>query len=70
MKTNESAIDRVIRVVLGLALASLIPLKVATGVAAIAVGVAAAIALVTGAVGICAIYALFGLSTAKARAKS
>jgi|WetSurMetagenome_2_1015567.scaffolds.fasta_scaffold00229_14 hypothetical protein len=67
MRANESAADRIVRVVLGLALAALIPLKIVTGAAAIAVGVVAGIALVTGLVGFCAIYALFGLATNKGK---
>jgi hypothetical protein len=70
VKTNESAIDRAIRIVLGLVLAALIPLKIATGVAAIVVGVASGLAIVTGAVGFCAIYALVGISTCKVAAKN
>lgn len=70
MKTNESAADRIIRVVLALALAALIPLKIVTGAAAIAVGAVAGIVFLTGVVGFCAIYALFGLSTHKGQAKN
>jgi hypothetical protein len=66
MKTNESAADRIIRVVLGLALISLVLFKVVAGVAAIVVGIAGGVILLTGLVGFCAIYALFGLSTHKA----
>jgi hypothetical protein len=65
MKTNESAADRIIRVVLGLVLGSLVAFKVVTGAAAIVVGIGAGIVLLTGVVGFCAIYALFGLSTHK-----
>lgn len=65
MKTNESAADRIIRIVLGLALGSLVVFKVVTGAGAIAVGILAGIILLTGVVGFCAIYALLGLSTHK-----
>ncbi len=61
--TNESALDRAIRVVLGIALAAV---AVSGAVAApfiYLVWAVAAIAFVTGAVGFCAIYALLGLST-------
>jgi hypothetical protein len=67
MKTNESWTDRIIRIILGLALGALVLLKIVTGVAAIVVGVVAAIIFLTGVVGFCAIYALFGLSTHKAK---
>jgi hypothetical protein len=67
MKTNESALDRIIRVVLGLALGLMVLFNVVTGTAAIAVGTGAAIIFLTGAVGFCGIYALFGLSTCRVR---
>ncbi len=70
MRTNESAADRIIRVVLGLLIAALIPLKIVTGAAAIAVGAVAGIVFLTGAVGFCALYALFGLATNKGQAKN
>jgi hypothetical protein len=69
VKTNESAVDRIIRVVLGLALGSLVAFKVVTGVAAIVVGIAGGVVLLTGVVGFCAIYALFGMSTCKVAAE-
>lgn len=65
MKTNESAADRTIRVVLGLVLAALAGFNMVNGVAAIVVGVGAAIMLLTGLVGFCPLYALFGFSTCK-----
>jgi hypothetical protein len=65
MKSNESKSDRVIRVVIGVVLGLLVAFKVVTGGFAIALGIVAAIAIITGLVGFCAIYALFGLSTCK-----
>ena len=61
--TNEGTIDRVVRIVLGLGL-----LAVALGgnIAApwlYLVWVVAAVLLVTGAVGFCALYAIFRVST-------
>ncbi len=70
MKTNESSVDRIIRVVLGLALGSLVAFKVVTGAAAIAIGIAGGVVLLTGLVGFCALYALSGLSTCKVPAKN
>jgi hypothetical protein len=70
MKANESAADRVIRGVLGLVLGSLVVFKVVTGAAAIVVGVGAGIILITGLVGFCALYALFGFSTCKVKKNS
>jgi uncharacterized membrane protein YgaE (UPF0421/DUF939 family) len=65
MKSNESKSDRIIRVVIGVVLGLLVAFKVVTGGFAIALGIVAAIAIITGLVGFCAIYALFGLSTCK-----
>jgi hypothetical protein len=65
MKSNESAADRIIRIILGLVLAALVLFKVVTGAAAIVIGIGAAILLITGLVGFCAIYALFGICTCK-----
>lgn len=65
MKSNESAADRIIRIILGLVLGALVVFKVVTGVAAIVIGIAAAIFLITGLIGFCAIYALFGICTCK-----
>jgi hypothetical protein len=70
MKTNESAIDRIIRVIIGLAFGSLVLFHVVTGTAAIVIGVIGVIVLLTGLVGFCAIYAVFGLSTCKVTKKT
>jgi hypothetical protein len=69
MKRNENAVDRVIRVIFGLALVVLVSLKVVTGVAAIVLGVVGGIVFLTGVVGFCAIYALLGLSSCKVPGK-
>jgi Protein of unknown function (DUF2892) len=61
--TNEAPIDRAIRIVLGIGLAAL---ALAGAVAApwlYVVWVVAAIALVTGIVGFCPLYALLRVST-------
>jgi hypothetical protein len=65
MKSNESKSDRIIRVVIGVVLGLLVTFKVVTGGFAIALGIVAAIALITGLVGFCGLYALVGLSTCK-----
>lgn len=65
MTSNESLTDRSVRVVLGVLLALTVIFKIATGAVAIVAGVAAGVALITGLVGFCAIYAIFGLSTCK-----
>jgi hypothetical protein len=63
MKTNENAVDRIIRILLALGLGTLVALKVATGTPAIIFIVVAAVMFLTGALGFCGIYALLGLST-------
>jgi hypothetical protein len=65
MKTNENTIDRIIRILLAIALGTAVALKAVTGIAAIISVVVAVVLLLTGAIGICGIYALFGLSTCK-----
>lgn len=69
MKSNESVLDRVIRVALGIILGLLVVFKVVVGGLAIAIGIVAALAIVTGLLGFCAIYALLGLSTHRNAAK-
>jgi hypothetical protein len=58
MKRNEGIIDRVIRVVLGLGLLSLIFVGPQT-----MIGLVGLIPLLTGIVGFCPLYRLVGLST-------
>jgi len=62
MKANEGSIDRVVRLVLGMALLAL-ALFVLSGVAAVVVGVVAFIPLLTGAVGYCPLYAVARIRT-------
>jgi len=69
MKTNESKTDRIIRILLGSILGSLILLKVVTGTIAVIVGIVSILMLFTGFLGFCAIYALFGISTCKVKNK-
>jgi hypothetical protein len=63
---NESPADRIVRLVLGVILAALALTGVVSGTLAIVVWVVAAIALVTGAVGFCPLYAIFRIGTKKA----
>jgi hypothetical protein len=70
MKTNENTTDRIIRILLAVALGTAVALKAVTGIAAIITVVVATVLLLTGAIGICGIYALFGLSTCKLSHKS
>lgn len=59
---NVSALDRVIRLVVGIALGALVFTSLA-GVWQIVVAVVAAVFLLTAAVGFCPIYALLHIST-------
>lgn len=59
---NVSALDRVIRLVIGIALGALVFTSL-TGVWQIVVAVVAAVFLLTAAVGFCPIYALLYIST-------
>ncbi|MDD4929909.1 MAG: DUF2892 domain-containing protein [Gallionella sp.] len=58
MKTNEGTIDRALRVIAGLALIAL----AATGTVGIW-GYIGVVPLLTGIIGICPAYAIFGLNT-------
>ncbi len=66
MKTNESSLDRIIRVILGIALLVLYFTSTVTGGLGIVFIVLGAVALVTGVVGFCPLYALLKISTNKA----
>jgi Inner membrane protein YgaP-like, transmembrane domain len=66
MKTNESALDRVIRVVLGLVLLALFLTGIVGGTLGIILVVVGAILLITGIIGFCPLYALLKIKTKKA----
>lgn len=63
MTVNEGTVDRVIRVALAAVLFFLAFSGAVTGVWAWVAGIVGAIALVTGVLGFCAIYALLGVNT-------
>ncbi len=66
LPTNESAIDRIVRIALGMGLTGV---AIAGGVVApllYVVWLAAAILLVTGIVGFCPLYAVLRISTRRA----
>jgi hypothetical protein len=65
MKTNESMADRIIRVLVGLALLGLYFGNVVTGTLGIVLVVLGAIALLTGLVGFCPLYMLLKINTNK-----
>jgi hypothetical protein len=63
MINNMGVIDRVIRVLLALAVIVLYFMGQISGMAAIVLGIIAAIFLVTGCIGYCPLYHLLGIST-------
>ena len=67
LQINESPIDRGIRIVIGLALAAVGFAGVVAAPLVYATSVVAAIALVTGIVGFCPLYAILRFSTAPAK---
>jgi hypothetical protein len=65
MKTNESLVDRIIRIVVGALLMVLYFLGVVTGGWGIVLIVLGAILLITGIIGFCPLYALLKIKTKK-----
>ncbi len=63
MKTNESNLDRIIRVVLGIILLALVFTSVVTGFLGIVFIVLGALALLTGVVGVCPLYLALKIHT-------
>lgn len=64
MKLNEGSTDRAIRAIAGLVLL-ILGLITVKGVFGIVLAVLGGVLLVTGAVGFCPLYTLFGINTAK-----
>ena len=64
MKKNEGTVDRIIRVVLG-ALLLIWAFAGLHGAGAWVAGIVGAILLVTGLIGYCALYSVFGIRTCK-----
>ena len=62
LKQNEGKLDRMVRVVIGAILLGLAIFSL-SGLAQIIAGVAGLVALVTGAIGFCGLYKIFGIST-------
>ena len=65
MTKNVGSADRVIRTLVALAIGVLIMGGQLTGTAAVILGIVAVVLLVTGAAGVCPLYALLKLTTAK-----
>ena len=66
MKTNESSLDRIIRVIVGIVLLALYFTGTVTGGLGIVLIVLGAVALITGVVGFCPLWALLKINTKKA----
>jgi uncharacterized membrane protein HdeD (DUF308 family) len=69
MTKNVGGVERIIRLIIGIALLALAFLHVLTGGLAIAAYVVGAIALVTGALQICPAWSIFGINTSSAAHK-
>lgn len=65
MKNNMGSFDRTLRVIIAIVLAILILLGEIKGITAIILGIVAVVFVITGAIGICPIYSLFKVNTAK-----
>lgn len=65
MKKNMGATDKYIRLFVALILAVLVYLKVIEGTWGIAATAVAFVFLLTGAIGLCPLYTLFGINTCK-----
>ena len=67
MKLNESGLDRIIRVIVGLVLIVLYLMGLIGGGLGIVVVILGAILLITGIVGFCPLYAIFKFRTNKSK---
>lgn len=65
MTRNEGAMDRIIRVTLGVALLLVVLMGTVASPWSWILGVVGAAMLVTGALGFCGVYALFGIRTCR-----
>ncbi len=65
MKTNESGLDRLIRVIIGVVLLALFAFGVVSGIVGTVFVVVGAVALITGVVGFCPLYTLLKIQTKK-----
>lgn len=63
LRVNEGPIDRIARIAAGAALIAVAVLGLVASPLTLVAGVVGAILLVTGAVGFCPLYAVFGIST-------
>ncbi len=63
MKKNMGTVDRVVRVIIALAVGVLIVTGQLTGILAIILGVLAVVFVATSVISFCPLYTLFGIST-------
>jgi len=66
MKCNMSTADRILRIIVSVAIAVFFFIGLVTGVAAIVLGVLAVILFLTAVIGFCPIYSVFSTGTKKA----
>lgn len=65
MPKNMGIIDRIIRIIIAIAVAVLYSIHQITGLAAIILGIIAAVFILTSLLGFCPLYYPFGISTKK-----
>ena len=65
MQKNMGSLDRILRVVLAVAVAVLIMTGTLGGAAAVILGILAGVLLITSFIGFCPLYLPFGISTRK-----
>jgi hypothetical protein len=65
MKTNESTLDRILRVIAGAALLSLFFFQVVGGTLGIALLILGGVLMITGLIGFCPLYTLVKITTRK-----
>ncbi len=65
MKTNESNLDRVIRIIAGVALVVLFFTNIIGGTLGIVLAVIGGVLIITGAIGFCPLYAILKIRTNK-----
>ncbi|MBT8281117.1 MAG: DUF2892 domain-containing protein [Muriicola sp.] len=69
MKKNMGALDKVIRIIVGLGAAALVYYEVVTGMYSYVLLAITAIFILTSLVGFCPLYGIFGLNTCPAKSK-
>lgn len=65
MKKNMGSVDRIVRVLIALIIATLYFMEIISGTLAIVLGVLAVVFIITSLISTCPLYMPFGLSTCK-----